>query len=260
LSAPIDGDWLRRWHDRHAGATSRAFADLRDHAGRSSYARLADHVLDGDRVLDLACGDGYLLEQVLARRPREATGIDFSAAELTAARARGLDAALVEGRAQALPFDDDAFDRVLCHLALMLFDDLECVLREVRRVLAPGGSFGVVVSRLEGAPASLPMRVWREELAGVAMQAVRIIDPRPLRGALPDLLLDAGFPRIQVLPFELAATLPVDRAWAWFAESYVPDRMTSTDLDRLRRRWTERMKAEGDTVRFARPMQEIIAV
>jgi len=259
LSTRIDGDWLRRWHDRHAGATSRAFGGLRDADGRTSYARLADYVGDGDRVLDLACGDGRLLVEVLIHGPGSATGIDFSAGELAAARARDLDVELVEGRVQALPFDDDAFDRVVCHLALMLFADLEHVLREVRRVLAPGGTFGIVVSRPEVEPASEAMKVWRDELRDLSFADVRLVDVRVLRGDLPKLLGDAGFREVDVRPFDLRGRLSVDDAWMWFAESYGPDRMNPADFRALERRWKHRMRIAGEPVRLVRLMQEIVA-
>lgn len=74
------------------------------------------------RVLDLACGD----------RPMPgAIGLDL-------VRERGV---TVQGRAQALPFRDGAFDAVVCHLAFMLFDALDEVVAELGRVLAPGGTF-----------------------------------------------------------------------------------------------------------------------
>ncbi|MBK8256944.1 MAG: class I SAM-dependent methyltransferase [Polyangiaceae bacterium] len=134
--------WLKDWHAKRPGVTARSVARGKP----SSYDRLAGLVRRGDRVLDLACGDGLLLEKVLTQGAAEATGLDMSAAELGAALARlGDGARLVEGRAQALPFGDGSFDLVTCHLAFMLMDAVDEVVTEVRRVLRPGGQFGVVV-------------------------------------------------------------------------------------------------------------------
>jgi SAM-dependent methyltransferase len=106
---------VRPFHEAHPGATSAALAR------GGSYERLWARV-QGARILDLACGD----------RPMPgAVGIDF-------VRERGV---AVQGRAQALPFRDGAFDAAVCHLAFMLFDDLEQVAAEILRVLVPGGSF-----------------------------------------------------------------------------------------------------------------------
>src|SRR5690349_18071039 len=106
--------WLKDWHARHPGATSRAVARGKP----SSYERLAALAAPGDRALDLACGDGMLLDLLLGRGVGEATGVDMSAGELAAAKARlGDRASLVDARAQELPFPDGSFDLVTCHLA-----------------------------------------------------------------------------------------------------------------------------------------------
>jgi SAM-dependent methyltransferase len=129
--------WIRAFHDAQPGITSRALA----RAG--SYERLAAKVPRDARVLDLACGDGTLL----ARLGSRAVGIDVSRGELD--RARDTSANLVQARAQELPFADASFDAATCHLAFMLFDDIELVVAELARVLRPGAPF---VALLGGGP------------------------------------------------------------------------------------------------------------
>src|SRR5262249_11885453 len=121
------------------GITSRALA----RAG--SYERLAARVPAG-RVLDLACGDGTLLELLAPA----AVGIDVSRGELDRARdTSAIRERIVQARAQALPFADRTFDGATCHLAFMLFDDLELVVAELARVLKPGAPF---IALLGGGP------------------------------------------------------------------------------------------------------------
>jgi len=141
--------YLHTWHSRHSGSGPAAFAEARGPDGRSSYQRAASAVVeDGAAVLDVACGDGTLLALVRKLAPRSCLiGIDLSPAELRIARARIPEATLHHGRSQALPFRNSAFDVVLCHMALMLMDDPETVVAEVRRVLKAGGVFRAVTNR-----------------------------------------------------------------------------------------------------------------
>jgi ubiquinone/menaquinone biosynthesis C-methylase UbiE len=107
----------------------------------------------GDTLLDLACGPG-IYTRPFARRiaPGLAVGLDLSPAMLRHARSRARAAglgnlALVRGDALRLPFADARFDAVNCCGALHLFPDADLALREVRRVLKPGGRFTVAAFR-----------------------------------------------------------------------------------------------------------------
>ena len=104
-------DALSLFHARFAGASEQVFGLGTLPDGRSSYQALADTVPEGARrVLDLACGDGALLERLA---PPERVGLDRSPEELAAARARlGPELPLHQGMAQQLPFEDASFDAV----------------------------------------------------------------------------------------------------------------------------------------------------
>ncbi|MBI2392354.1 MAG: class I SAM-dependent methyltransferase [Deltaproteobacteria bacterium] len=98
--------------------------------------------LQGRRLLDVGTGDGtYAIEA--ARRGAEVTGLDVDQAMLAAARARsasgGVTLTLREGRAEALPFEDDGFDVVLAVTVLCFAADATTAVREMARVLRPGG-------------------------------------------------------------------------------------------------------------------------
>ncbi len=96
----------------------------------------------GERLLDLGCGTGNVALRAAALGAR-VTGVDPARRLLKvttdAARAAELEIQLKEGRAEAIPAGDAEFDRVLSHFALIFADDAEAAMREIRRVLAPGG-------------------------------------------------------------------------------------------------------------------------
>lgn len=98
----------------------------------------------GKTVLDLGCGGGFMAEAI-ARKGAVVTGLDPAAEALAAARehaaAEGLTIDYVEGKGEALSFEDAHFDVVVSCDALEHVEDLERVLDEIARVLKPGGLF-----------------------------------------------------------------------------------------------------------------------
>ncbi len=99
----------------------------------------------GLRVLDLACGNGYLARSLARQGAREVVGLDRSTASIRLARARerrGPAGVLFRvGEATRLPFEEGRFDRVVANMALMDIEDAAAAVREAARVLAPGGRF-----------------------------------------------------------------------------------------------------------------------
>ena len=181
----------------------------------------------GERILDLGCGDGALTE-VLVARGAEVVGVDASEAMVAAARARGLDARVVDGH--DLGFDAE-FDAVFSNAALHWMRRPDAVLAGVARALRPGGRFvaelgghGCVAAVTVALVAVLGRRgidghalsPWyfptvadyrsRLEAQGFAVRSVELI-PRPtvLPGDVRDWLTTFA------QPF-LAAVEPADRA------------------------------------------------
>lgn len=101
----------------------------------------------GQRVLDVACGTGILTRTVAGRLgPTGAgVGVDLSDAMLTVARRQAPEIAWHQGRAEVLPFNPASFDRVVSQFGLMFFTDRVAALREMMRVLRPGGRLTVAV-------------------------------------------------------------------------------------------------------------------
>jgi trans-aconitate methyltransferase len=91
----------------------------------------------GERILDLGCGEGSLTERVAAAGAT-VVGVDVSEEMVAGARARGLDARLMD--AVRLPFDGE-FDAVFSNAALHWVRDHDAMLAGVYRALRAGGRF-----------------------------------------------------------------------------------------------------------------------
>lgn len=101
------------------------------------------------RVLDICCGTGDLTAALLAERPSSAepvTGLDFSGEMLRLAERKyaGANVSWVEGDAMALPFPDNSFDLVTSAFGFRNLSNYAAGLREIHRVLRPGGSIGIL--------------------------------------------------------------------------------------------------------------------
>jgi demethylmenaquinone methyltransferase/2-methoxy-6-polyprenyl-1,4-benzoquinol methylase len=126
LSANIDKLWWRR--------TAGVFADVLSRPGA--------------RVLDLCCGTGDMAF-ALRRRGKQAeiTGADFSHTMLKLAAKKSLPEQRmkwIEADALRLPFPDESFDLVTSAFGFRNLADYEAGLCEIRRVLRPGGQFGIL--------------------------------------------------------------------------------------------------------------------
>jgi len=97
----------------------------------------------GDRVLDAACGTGDLAIADLKAGAGKVTGLDFSAEMLARARKKA-PLEWVQGDMLALPFADATFDAATVGFGVRNVADLELSLRELRRVLRPGGRVAIL--------------------------------------------------------------------------------------------------------------------
>lgn len=160
----------------------------------------------GDRVLDVCTGTGAVAAR-LAATGCEVVGLDQSEDMLAAARARlaaaglGGRVTLVRGEAEALPFPDACFDAVTVTYLLRYVADPAAVLRELARVLRPGG----VLADMEfGVPRrSLPRAAWRLYTAAVLPAAGLAVGGRGwwragrfLHRSIPDLYRRHPLPQI----------------------------------------------------------------
>lgn len=104
---------------------------------------LAAQVASGRRVLDAGCGVGWGSAVLLAAGAAGVAGLDLSEAAIIDARQRMPGAVFVQGDLARLPWDDGAFDLVVCFEALEHVVEQEQTLDELVRVLAPEGLLAV---------------------------------------------------------------------------------------------------------------------
>ena len=112
---------------------------------------------DGDRVLDLGCGEGRHLIGALLAADVQAIGVDLSHDDLVTGRNKTHDwaesigeprrPALTQGSGYCLPFADNTFDAVICSEVLEHVPVVDKVLKEINRVLRPGGRLVISVPR-----------------------------------------------------------------------------------------------------------------
>jgi demethylmenaquinone methyltransferase / 2-methoxy-6-polyprenyl-1,4-benzoquinol methylase len=128
-------------------------------------------VARGDRVLDACCGTGDLALAAKAEGGR-VTGLDFSEPMLERARRKSAEVEWVQGDLLKLPFADGSFDAATVGFGVRHVEDLGAALRELRRVLRPGGRLAILeIVRVTG-PAALFYRVWFDRLVPLLGKAV----------------------------------------------------------------------------------------
>jgi demethylmenaquinone methyltransferase/2-methoxy-6-polyprenyl-1,4-benzoquinol methylase len=130
----------------------------------------------GETVLDVATGTGAVAMELLAQKGCSVVGLDQSTEMLAEARRRlPPDVRLVEGVAGSLPFPDASFDALTFTYLFRYVDDPGATLRELARVVRPGGT----VAGLEfGVPPNPAARsLWRLYVRAGLPLAGRLISP-----------------------------------------------------------------------------------
>ncbi|ARS90060.1 class I SAM-dependent methyltransferase [Natrarchaeobaculum aegyptiacum] len=163
-------------------------------------------VREGDRVLDVACGTGIVARRVASRVSESGSvvGVDVNEGMLAVAAATTADShPSVEwrrGDATDLPFSDERFDVVCCQQALQFVDDPVAAVRQMHRVLVPGGRMTSSVWRpLEFQPAYVALAdALADHVGDEAGKMMRSPFPDWDGSDLRTLVQDAGFDDVSV--------------------------------------------------------------
>jgi ubiquinone/menaquinone biosynthesis C-methylase UbiE len=131
---------VARWYDKNTRKSMEEF--------RREAERLKAFVPDGGDVLEVAPGPGFLAIEMARDSRIRVTGLDISKTFVELARRNaaeeGVRVDFKLGNASAMPFADKSFDLLICRAAFKNFSEPERALKEMRRVLRPGGT-GVII-------------------------------------------------------------------------------------------------------------------
>jgi SAM-dependent methyltransferase len=126
---------------------ARVLGNEMDMANRRRLPLLLEYLdlRDGDRVLDGGCGMGFGLLAMGALRSLSLTGLDRDLARLQVGRREDVPGTMVQAAVERLPFAAGSFDKILLAEVLEHVDDDRAALRELYRVLRPGGRLAISV-------------------------------------------------------------------------------------------------------------------
>jgi ubiquinone/menaquinone biosynthesis C-methylase UbiE len=147
--------FIARWYARNTATAMASF--------RAEAAALAAKLKDGAVVLEIAPGPGYLAIEIAKRGPFRVAGIDISKTfvEIASANAKraGVEIDFRQGDAARLPFAANWFDFIVCRAAFKNFSDPVGALREMHRVLRPGGTALIIDMRKDATDAEIAREV-----------------------------------------------------------------------------------------------------
>ena len=164
-SGRLPSEGVRRMFDRIApvyDVMNRVMTAGLDQRWRRATVRAA--VREGDRVLDACCGTGDLAVAARSAGSGEVVGLDFSERMLERARRKAPELEWIQGDLLALPFEDGSFDSAVVGFGVRNVENLEKALRELRRVLRPGGRVGILEITTPRGPLKLFYKLWFDRI------------------------------------------------------------------------------------------------
>jgi methionine biosynthesis protein MetW len=104
-----------------------------EHIDRDEYRIIIDYIDAGSKVIDLGCGNGVLLQQLINQKNINGCGIEISEDAVSICKEKGLN--VTSGRIdERLPFNDNEFDYAVCNVTLQMVMYPEILIREMKRI------------------------------------------------------------------------------------------------------------------------------
>lgn len=176
---------VAKWYAVNTGEMMKEYVEL---AGK-----IARELPQGSRVLEVAPGPGYFCIELAKLESYSITGLDISQTFVKMATEKAAEAGVKvefkQGSASKMPLESDRFDFLLCRAAFKNFGDPVGALREMCRVLKPGGRGLVIDLRRDASPAMIDDHVDRMALSTVNRFLTRL--------AFKTMLLKSAYTREQ---------------------------------------------------------------
>ncbi len=172
----------------------------------------------GERVLDVACGTGVVTRLAAERvgASGAVAGLDVTPAMLAVARRESPPGVRwYEASAESMPLPDASFDVVLCQMGLQFVTDKRAALREMRRVLAPGGRALISVPGPLPALFEIMAQALAREIGPQAAGFAHTVFSLHDAGELERLLREAGFARAEARSAPKALQVSAPREFLW---------------------------------------------
>lgn len=222
----------------------------------------------GMSVLDVACGTGVLslVAADIVGPTGSVVGLDMNPGMLEVAKRKSAHIDWHEAPAEAIPFDDSTFDAVVSQFGLMFFQDKTLAIREMMRVLRPGGNLAVAVwdalANVAGyaGVTELLSRLFGDSCAESLRAPYSLGDTRELSA----LFSDAGVSDVEIETVEGKACYPSIRYWmeadirGWTLADVLDDEQFELLLSEAERELSPFVTPEG-TVSFRSPAHIVTA-
>jgi ubiquinone/menaquinone biosynthesis C-methylase UbiE len=186
---------IATWYAKNTGKNIAEFRDLAK--------RIVGTVPPGSRVLEIAPGPGYLAIELARLGAYQIAGLDVSQTFVRIARENALRAGVEidfrQGDAAALPFASEAIDFIVCRAAFKNFGDPDGALREMHRVLRPGGRALIIDMRKDATAQAICAEVEKMRIGHINRFVIRttLSALRKRAYSRPDLER-----MVQAIPFE----------------------------------------------------------
>lgn len=222
----------------------------------------------GERVIDIACGTGIVARLAFSKVGTEGSvsGLDANPGMLAVARSLDESMEWYEASAEAIPLPDDSFDVVFCQMGLQFMEDKAVALKEMRRILAPGGR---LLLNLPGPAAELFVAMANaikkhisEQAAGFVHHVFSLYEPDEIK----ELMGSGGFRNIKIETHKKALHLPKGEEFLWQYVYSTPlafvvseaDETSHTALEKdVGDRW--RVYSKNGSISYLQPMVTVTA-